>query len=97
MRPAVSRLVLLLYAAIGPPLLNVLYLFMRGHFGGSLGPSLEDAMLVTLIASGAACLFMGLSWSRWIRTLLALVYLGAWSVVTLLVGLTYECSGGNCL
>jgi hypothetical protein len=97
MRPVVRRLVLLLYAAFGPPLLYVLYLFNRVHLGGSLSPSVEDAMLVALIASGGICLLMGLPGIRWIRILLALVYLALWMVVTLLVGLTYECNHGNCL
>ena len=97
MRMPLRQLLLILYAALGPPLLIVLYLFVRDHLGYPLSSHVEYTVLYTLVSSGAACAYIGLSGSRWIRVGMTLVYLCCAIAVTFFVGLTYECSRGNCL
>jgi hypothetical protein len=86
----------ILYGALGPPLLYVLYLFIGDHLPRLVSPR-GDMVLIVLVASGAACAYIGVSGSRWFRIGMALVSVSCSLGVTLFAAFAYECGQGNCL
>lgn len=92
-----GRLLSVLYAALGPPSLYVLYLFIRDHWGTSLSPRVDWIALIVLVATGSAGAYVGVSGNRRFRIGMALLSGCCTLAVTFFVAFTYECSRGNCL
>jgi hypothetical protein len=92
-----GQLWLVLYAALGPPMAFVLYLFIRDHIEGVVLPQVELAILIMLLISGSVCAYLGLPGNRLFRASVTFVYLLLSTAVTFFVAFAFECSRGNCL
>lgn len=99
MRMPLRQLLLILYAAFGPPILYVLFLFVRDHLGHPLSPNADVTVLFVLVASAAVCTYLGFSETRspWFRAGMILLSIFCSIGITVFVAFAYECSQGNCL